>query len=241
MKLLLLTILTFASLVGKAQNLLTPSKNSFESKWVKNANYKMVWYALKDTAKIEIGKIATQILTADKTLMVVTNVSMKNMKVPWVDTTVAEMKTLQPIRHSSYNMQRDMVLNFGKVVTGFYNDKMKSKISIVSDTTKSDYFDSNLYPVLIGWLPLRNGFKQDISIYDHNPSAKIGVIKASITNVTSNTYQTEKNGIRKVWVVTVTDEISNGVNTYYFDKVNRTLWKQEIDANGRKMMMKLVE
>ncbi len=169
---------------------------------------------------------------------------MKNSKTPWIDTTIANISTLTPIRHASYNMQRDMVLNFGKIVTGYYKDKMKKSKTIVNDTTNSDYFDSNLYPVLIGWLPLDNNYKQDISIYDYNPSAKIGVIKASVKNVSSSTYQTHKNGIRNVWVVTVSDEIGNGengVSTYYFDKADRKLWKQEIDANGRKMMMKLVE
>jgi len=244
MKSILFSVLVITSLTSHAQSLLTPSKKAFDKKWIKNANYQMTWYALKDTSKFEIGKVTTQILTDKNNLTVITQVSMKNMKTPWIDSTVANIKTLKPVRHSSFNMQRDMVLNFGKIVTGSYNDKMKKNKSLISDTTKIDYFDSNLYPVLIGWLPLDNNYKQDISIYDYNPSAKIGVIKASVKNVTSNTYQTDKNGMRNVWVVTVSDEIGNGengVSTYYFDKEDRKLWKQEIDANGRKMMMKLVE
>ena len=244
MKLILLSVFTIVTFASSAQNLLTPSKKSFEKKWVSNANYQMTWYALKDTAKVEIGKVTTQISTDKINLIVVTQVSMKNMKTPWVDSTVANLKTLKPIRHSSYNMQRDMVLNFGKIVTGFYNEKIKNNKTVIKDTTKSEYFDSNLYPVLIGWLPLDNNYKQEISIYDYNPSAKIGVIKAIVKNVSSSTYQTDKSGIRNVWVVTVSDEIGNGengVSTYYFDKADRKLWKQEIDANGRKMMMKLVE
>ncbi len=244
MKLLFLLILTIASFTSNAQSLLIPSKKSFDKKWVKNSSYQMVWYALQDTAKFEIGKVTTQILVDKKNLTAITNVSMKNMKTPWVDSTIANVKTLKPVRHSSYNMQRDMVLNFGKIVTGFYNDKMKKNSTMVNDTTKGDYFDSNLYPVLIGWLPLENGYKQDISIYDYNPSSKIGILKASIKNVTSGTYQSDKSGIKNVWVVTVTDEIGNGengVSIYYFDKADRKIWKQEIDANGQKMMMKLVE
>lgn len=244
MKSIFVFLLAAAALTSNAQNLLTPSKKSFDKRWIKNTTYQMTWYTLKDTAKFEMGRVTTQISTDKTNLTVVTQVSMKNMKTPWVDSTVANLKTLKPIRHSSYNMQRDMVLIFGKIVTGFYNDKMKKSETIVSDTTKSDYFDSNLYPVLIGWLPLDNNYKQDISIYDYNPSAKIGVIKASVKSVSSSTYQTDKNGIREVWVVTVSDEIGNGengVSNYYFDKADRKLWKQEIDANGRKMMMKLVE
>ena len=244
MKLILLSVLTIVTFASSAQNILTPSKKSFEKKWVSNANYQMTWYVLRDTAKVEIGKVTTQISTDKINLTVVTQVSMNNMKTPWVDSTVANLKTLKPIRHSSYNMQRDMVLNFGKIVTGFYNEKINKNKTVIKDTTKSEYFDSNLYPVLIGWLPLDNNYKQEISIYDYNPSAKIGVIKALVKNVSSSTYQTDKSGIRNVWVVTVSDEIGNGengVSTYYFDKADRKLWKQEIDANGRKMMMKLVE
>jgi hypothetical protein len=190
MKSIFLFVLIIATLTSNAQNLLTPSKKSFDKKWVKNTNYQMTWYAFRDTAKFELGKVTTQISTDKINLTVVTQVSMKNMKSPWVDSTVANLETLKPIRHSSYNMQRDMVLNFGRIVTGFYDDKMKKNRMTVNDTTKVDYFDSNLYPVLIGWLPLDNNYKQDISIYDYNPSAKIGVIKASVKNVSSSTYQT---------------------------------------------------
>lgn len=244
MKSVFLFVLPILTLASKSQNLLTPSKKSFDKKWVNNSKYQMTWYALKDTAKIELGKVTTQITKDKISLTVITHVSMTNMKIPWIDTTVANLKTLKPIRHSSYNMQRDLVLNFGKIVTGFYNDKIKKNIILVNDTTESDFFDSNLYPILIGWLPLKNNYKQDILIYDYNPSAKTGAIKASIKNVGSGLYQTDKSGIRKVWIVSVSDEIGNsenGVSTYYFDKVNRKLWKQEIDVKGRKMMMKLVE
>lgn len=244
MKSTLLFALALAGLAGNAQTLLIPTKKSFDKKWVRNSSYQMIWYAVKDTTKFEMGKVSTQISLDKKTLTVITWVNMKNSKAPWTDTTVANLKTLKPIRHASYNMQRDMVLNFGNTVTGFYDDKIKKRKTIVNDTTNSDYFDSNLYPVLIGWLPLNDNYSQDISIYDYNPSAKIGVIKASIKKVSGGTYQTEKSGIRNVWVVTVTDEIGNGENgesTYYFDKTDRKLWKQEINANGRKMMMQLVE
>ncbi len=80
-----------------------------------------------------------------------------------------------------------MVLKFEKVVTGFYNVKMKQKNTIIKDRTLMEYFDSNLYPFLIGWLPLKEGYTQNISIYDYNPTAKIGVLKARVTEVKSGT------------------------------------------------------
>ncbi|MEJ7828486.1 MAG: hypothetical protein WKF91_09830 [Segetibacter sp.] len=210
MKLLITTIFAVLTIAGNAQMSLTPGKKVFEKTWIKNQTYQMKWFAIRDTSKFEMGTVSTQTLSDNKYLTIITRVNMKNSRAPWVDTTVAEIKTLKPIRHSSFNTQRDMVLTFGKIVTGFYNDKTKQQNTIISDTTTSEYFDSNLYPALIGWLPLKDGYKQDISIYEYNPSGKIGVIKATINDVKSGTYQSSFSGTKNVWIVTVADEIGNG-------------------------------
>ncbi len=241
MKPFLLSLLTVASLTAGAQSPLTPSEKAFEKKWIKNETYTMTWYALKDTLKFEMGKVTTERSAANDQLSIVTRVALKNMKAPWVDSTVALLKTLQPLRHASYNMQRDMVLDFGKTVTGYYLDKMKKINTVISDTPQHDYFDSNLYPVLLGWLPLKDGYQRDIAIYDYNPAARTGVLKASVQKVTSGLYLSDKSGERAVWVVTVSDEIGNGVSTYYFDKADRRLWQQDITTGGRRMLMKRVE
>lgn len=244
MKSILTTILAIVTIAANAQMGVTLGKNSFQKKWLKNETYQMIWYAISDTAKLEIGKVSTQIKIDKKNITIVTHVNLKNMKTPWVDSTIAKISTLEPIHHGSYNMQRDMVLNFGKIVTGFYNDKTKQQLTIISDTTVGDYFDSNLYPSLIGWLPLKEGYKEDISIYDYNPSNKIGVIKARVNEVKSGTYNSISSGAKSVWIVTLTDEINTGKNDntiYYIDKADRRLWKQEINAGGRKMMMQLTE
>jgi hypothetical protein len=243
-KFILLSIIVLVASFANAQTTLVPSKNAVEKKWIKSQDYQMVWYAIRDTSKMEIGKVNTSISSNKKNITVVTQVSMKQMKTPWVDTTVADKNTLKPIRHSSYNGQRDMVLNFGKVVTGKYNNKMKKKQTEIKDTTNEAYFDSNLYPTLISWLPLKEGYKQDIAIYDYNPDGKIGVIKAFVKEVKKGIYENKKSGTRNVWVVTVADELGNGENgisTYYIDILDRKVWKQEINAGGRKMEMVLVE
>lgn len=244
MKSIITTILVIITIAGSAQTSITPGKKSFEKRWIKNETYQMIWYVLRDTEKVEIGQVLTQIKTDKNIITIVTQVNMKNMKTPWVDSTIANFSTLRPIHHASYNVQRDMVLNFGKIVTGFYNDKAKQLLTTISDTTKEDYFDSNLYPALIGWLPLKESYRTDVSIYDYNPSGKIGVIKAHIANVKIGIYNSISSGAKNVWIVTVTDEISTGKNDfmiYYIDKSDRRLWKQEINAGGRKMMMQLTE
>ena len=97
---------------------------------------------------------------------------------------------------------------------------------------------------MVAWLPFKDGYKKDLSIYDFNPLGKIGVIKASVLGVKSGIYQTNFSGPKNVWIVTVTDEIggsTNGLMTYYIDKDDRRLWNQEINAGGRKMIMQLIE
>jgi len=220
---------------------LTPSAKTLENKWIKDEAYKMAWYMVRDTARVEIGTVSTQLTTNKDRLITVTSVSMKGMKENWIDSSICVRNTLSPIRHASYNGQRDMVLNFGRVVTGFYRDKMRKKDTAISDTTRTPYFDSNLYPVLIRWLPLKEGFTQKIAIYDYNPSAKVGVISASVDKVGTGTYSSKTAGLRNVWVVDVTDEISNGKSTYFVDKQDRRLWKQTMEAGGRNMMMVVIE
>lgn len=244
MKSLLFFLLAITFLPGFSQTMLVPGKNVFEKKWVTNNTTRMGWYVVADTSRFEVGEITTETVVNDKQVIIVTRVNMKNSKAPWTDSTIADIATLKPVRHASYNAQRDMVLEFGKVVTGYYFDKLKKANTVISDTTRTGYFDSNIYPALLGWLPLSEGYHQDINIYDFNPAAKSGILKASVNTVKSGTYSSAHSGTRNVWIVSVSDEIGNGGNgtsTYYFDKADRKLWKQEIEANGRKLEMLLKE
>lgn len=241
----LLVILGFGfTNILHSQIILVPGKRAFERKWVKNEVTEMVWYALNDTTKVEIAKVGTSIIVNKSDLILVTEVKLKGSKSKWIDSSIASLATLRPIYHSSYNMQRNMVLYFGKVVKGFYFDKLKICNTVISDTTTTGYFDSNLYPALIRWLPLSNGYQQSIYIYDYNPASKIGVIKAAVTNVTPGEYLSKTRGLRAVWIVTVKDEIGNGengVSTYYVDKADRKLWQLSIDSGGKKMLMQLLD
>lgn len=244
MKFSIMLLFTLSTAAVNAQPVLLPGKKAVEKKWIKNEQYQMTWYALKDTERIEMGKVNTEIIAGKKQLLVITTINMKMMKGPWIDSTIADGKTLAPVYHSSYNMQRDMALHFGNPVTGFYNDKMKKKNILISDTASGDYFDSNLYPALLRWLPFKEGYTKDIPIYDYNPAGKKGILKASITYVKKGIYNSAASGGHPVWIVRVSDEIGggeNGVSDYYIDIADRKLWKQEINAGGRRMLMQLTE
>ncbi len=103
------------------------------------------------------------------------------------------------------------------------------------------YFDSNIYPSLITWLPLAEGYRQDISMYDFNPNGKTGLLKAMIKEVKKGIFVSAKTGSHDVWIVSVSDEIAASVSTYFIDIADRRLWKQEVNAGGRKMILESIE
>lgn len=230
-------ILSFFSLTNAQIKDQTPEKNEIVPNLIKNGKETMIWYALKDTTKIEIAKIYTDISRNGKTINVKTTVKMSG-KPDWVDETTAELPQLKPIKHTSFNTQRDMSLNFGKTVTGYYTDKVTNAKTEINEKVDGSFFDSNLYPQIIRWLPLKDNYKTDIAIFDYNPKSGSGLMKAHITNTQKGSFQN-----KEVWIVSVTDDISsNAVKmTFYIDTKSNQLLKQEIDAGGRKMLIERIE
>lgn len=213
----------------------TPKDNKIASSFTKNEEYKMKWYALNDTSKIEIGDVYTKILKTDKQINMTTTVRMKNNP-DWIDESIAELPYFSPLKHTSTNVQRDMLLNFEyeNIVTGYYTDKTENKKNEINEATNGDYFDSNLYPQLIRWLPLKEGYTTSISIFDYNPKSSIGIMKAYVTDTKKGSLNN-----KAVWLVSVTDDISQkqALSVYYIDANTREILKQEISMGTRKMLM----
>jgi hypothetical protein len=238
---LLLIFSIFISLSSLSQDSnITPLNNCFDSNLIKTESYEMTWFMEAGTSKIEIGKIKTEIKRTEKNITIINSVKMKQAPTEWIDSTVAYINNLKPIYHSSYNQQRNMVLNFNKKVTGYHIDKKTNIKSEISEMTASSYFDSNMYPQLIRWLPLKNGFQKTISIFDYNPTAKTGIMKAFIKNVVRG--KVPGNEDSDVWIVKVTDDITDNkaIMTFFIDVNTRKIIRQEMNMQGRKMIMELI-
>ena len=111
---------------------------------------------------------------------------------------------------------------------------------MVNEASEVSFFDSNLYPYLLRFLSFKENYTAAIPIFDYNPNGAMDVVHAYITNVTTSTIEHKQLGKRTVWAVTVTDELNgNAASTsiYYIDQQDRTLWKQEITAGKRTMLM----
>lgn len=243
-KILLILLIAFGSSAPVFSQVLplSPSNNPANSKLLKPETSEMNWFMIKDSVKVQIGKLQTQIKKKKNQIFIITTVEMKQSSTKWIDSTIVETQNFKPIYHSSYNQQRDMVLKFGKKITGYYLDKQTKNKTLISEEVHKSFFDSNFYPQLIRLLPLEDNYSTTISIFDYNPTAKIGVITATIRNTKEVTI--DFNGQKKsVWKVETTDDISNNstLNTYYIEVSTRKVLKQEIDFGGRKMLMELTE
>lgn len=238
----LLFVVLFSNNAFGQKKIISPDHNTFDSKLIKAGTSKMTWYMLQDTLKIEIGKVNTEVSKKDGNVVIITKVEMKETSVQWTDTTVAKINTLKPVYHSSFNQQRDMVLNYDQEISGYYLDKKTNTKTSISEQTTKSYFDSNIYPQLIRWLPLKDNYTQTISIFDYNPNAETGVITATIKKVTSGFIIINEQK-KEIWKVSTTDDISDNkvINTFFIEKESRKLLKHDIDMQGRKMSMELTE
>lgn len=222
--------------------LLSPLNNPANKNLIKSETSEMAWFMLKDSLKIQLGNVQTQIQKEKEKINIITTINLKQSSTRWIDTTIVDIQNFKPIYHSSFNQQRDMVLKFGEKITGYYLDKKTKSKTKIYEEVNTPFFDSNFYPQLIRLLPLKNGYSNTISIFDYNPTAKIGVITATVRSTEEITI--DFNGQkRQVWKVETTDDISNNTakSTYYIEISTRKILQQEIDFGGRKMLMELVE
>lgn len=240
--LLFLLSFLFSISFSYGQSILNPSNHNANLDLLKSGAHTMSWFMVQDSTEMKIGNVKTEINKEEKKTYIITTVDMNQSPSTWVDSTVVTTLDFKPIYHSSYNMQRDMVLKFGNKITGYYFDKQSNTKSKISEETNKPFFDSNFYPQLIRLLPLKEGYTNTISIFDYNPKSKTGVITATIKNTAETTIYS--NGeLKEVWKIETTDDISNNtaISTYYIDKSTRQLLKQEIDFGGRKMIMRLIK
>jgi len=203
---------------------------------VKPDSYKMMMYVIRDTNRREFGESLVTIENKDGKVFVTQDTKVYNMPSKWIDSTVALSKGLAPVYHSSMNMQRDMNLQFGSaIVKGSYNDKMKKKTTGIEDTVSGKYFDSNLYPFLISWLPLEEGYTATVPIYDYSSTDKHGITKVTITDVRKTSIPFNGGSIN-VFEVTV-QNISNNISKYYVGVKDKRIYRIDSKSGGGSMQM----
>jgi len=237
-----LTAFFIVTAVNLHAQTVTPGDRAIETKWIKKEDYRSKWFVIRDTLSHEIAEIITDITPTDDKLTIITEYKVKGAKTKWLDTTVVALPSLAPLHHSTTNLERDMTLDFGKDIKGYYYDKRTKKVTDIEQPAPRPYFFSGFYPYLIRMLPLKDGYTAELPLFDYTP-AKNGIIMASITEVKSGTFRSKRNGMVGVWLVTVTEEVGGNKSkiTYYIDKKDRKLWRQDIDTAMQKLLIRVVE
>jgi len=220
-----------------AQSLIKPGDNSFDKNFIKSAHYEMSYFAVSGLQNVEISSFDVEVKVNGKTIEVYTRINTPAGNSIWIDTSIADRNTLKPVYRSSDNSDKQYHLKYGNTIEGYYFDKKLNKGNQVKDNNKSGFFDSFIYPYLLGALPLTSGYKAILPVYEYKPGANSNVSNTRITEVKSSMYRSDKTGEHTVWQVSVFEERTNVKYEYYIDKESRKLWKLEILASTGKQYL----
>jgi hypothetical protein len=197
----------------------------------------MGYYAVSGSNNTEICSFAIDVNANNKTLSIFTTLTFLGTGEKWTDTCISDVNTFKPIYRSSFNGDKEYVLQYGTDVTGYYYNKKEGKRNAIKEPIKELFFDSYTYPYLLGLLPLTTGYKKDIMVYDYKPEHTSNVKKARIEEVRNNIYVSGVTGEHKVWQVSVFEEATGDKYEYYIDKETRRIWKIGIFSKGQLLML----
>ena len=231
-------IFLFCSSSLTAQLKLLPDANNFDKKFLKDIKYEMACFALLRGKEIEVSSFVVQIQKKTGLLSVYTSLKMYSTGEQWIDTSVADANTLKPVYRSSHNPNRELMLKYRKKVTGFSLIKKTNERIQIKEQVKESFFDSYIYPYILGALPLSSGYKGNLPVYDFKPGSTNNIKNTRIEEVKSNMYESEMTGEHQVWQVSIFEELSGEKYDYFIDKEDRKLWKINIlAADGQKYIL----
>lgn len=233
---LTLSILLLAAFVN-AQKIPVIGGGQFDKSFYKDVRQEMSYSLRNGGSDNEIGSFVFETRMKENRLHVYTSLRLFNSTDTWIDTSIADGQTFQPVYRSSSTPAGEMVLNYEKEITGFYYDRKTKKKTAIREPGQSIFFDSYAYPYLLGLLPLTSGYKSEIAIYDYKQGSERNIKKCRIEEVKSNVFVSSLTGEHKTWQVDVLEEASNDRYIYYFDKDSRRLWKIEIFSRGQHIVL----
>jgi hypothetical protein len=231
-------VISLCGTAGFPQNLLVPGANSFDKKFITSSKYEMACFAFSGQKMVEVSAFTVEVIANAKTTSVYTSLTMLSNNEQYMDTSIAEANTLNPVYRSSNNPNRILSIKYDREITGYYFDKQTKKKNQVREPAKDAFFDSYIYPYLLGALPLTSGYKATMPVYDYKPGNAGNFKTTRIEEVKNNMYKSELTGEHKVWQVSVFEEATSEKYEYYIDKDSRRLWKIDIlAANGQRFVL----
>lgn len=236
-KISFLTTILGMSLMVSAQTQVS-NQQLFDKKLLKEGQFEMACYMLNGGNMVEFATFNIEVSTANNRLSIFTSVFTKGSKETWADTSISDATTFHPIYRSSSNQNREFVLKFGKVVTGTYFDKATRERISIKESVPAGYIDSYAYPYLLGTMPLKLGYKKQLSVYEYKRENESNLKKVIVEETKNNIHNSPNTGQHKVWAVSVLEEATGDRYVYHIDQASSRIWKVEItDSKGNQILM----
>ncbi|OJJ19116.1 hypothetical protein BKI52_20075 [marine bacterium AO1-C] len=229
------TALLISIIQTQAQITITPTKKFIENQYLQNevsryelsveVNGKRVVRAVQEDA-ITLMPAKNQLLRVQKLLVQGRAMS--------IDSALITLDNFQPIYHAGINPRRNIQLKYdyatGKIM-GSYTPKKQAKPQAIDQKVLTPYFDSNVYEMMLRFLPLKPSLKAKFPAYAYESEEKNGVRWYQIQEVTLQKFNDQP-----CFVVKVKNKQGQVIH-YWINQQNRTLHKYEIQLpNGRKVL-----
>lgn len=237
MKNFILLLLTLPVIVCKAQEILRPGSISYKEKWLQSGKMEMGYYVVNGANRVEICSFIMEAKTDEKNFAVYTTLQFLNSNEKWIDTSIADVKTFQPVYRSSFHKDNEYIIKYGKTVSGYYLDRKNQKSHSIKEPVKETFFDSYTYPYLLSLLPLDGGYRTDLMVYDYRPGNTSNVNKVKIEEVKSNQFTSSLTGKHQVWQVSVLEEATGDKYEYLIDKELKRIRKIDIYSKGQHLVL----
>lgn len=230
-KITLIFLFQFITLNTFGQQTILPGDKSINKSLLKSTSYIMEYSTIQNGAFVSLGNYKVEINYNNQTLDVHATLSFKNKNKPWKDHIVADGTNFKPISFDSERSDRNLNLNFGNEITGYYESHNNQKKTIIKEKSNGLFFDITTYPYILPALPLAEGYKAIIPVYDYEAStAKSRYSNVLITGVYSDFFSSNFSGIHRVWRVEAFEESTKQTYQYYIDQTTQKFWEIRLQS-----------
>jgi len=235
MRFLLSVVLLFSLNLVTAQKTIYPSRGIVGKEFLHDDRFSFKLYGLHDSMKRALGSLEV-IITVDSEArrliyVYIQKVGPANFTALLVDSVIISTEDFSPIYHSTRRQGDETMLNFeGNRVNGEWY--VFNRVRDIIDSTTPPFFDYHILPLLVCWLPLKEGENYELPVYDFIVG-RHSMTSVSITNI--ETLYSDNREIRKI---TVKEHIrKNSGTVFYVDANSHKLLRADIEKGDKKTQM----
>lgn len=225
-KLIPLLLILFGLHYVFGQQTILPGDKSINKSLLKSTSYTMEYSTIQNGILVNLGNYKMQINYNNQTLEVNTVLSFNNNTETWKDYIVADGTSFRPISIDSKRSDRNLNLNYSNEITGLLENHENHKKILIKEKAKGLFFDIAIYPYILPTLPLTDGYKAIIPVYDYEAvPAESRYSNVKITGVYSDFFSSSFSGVHKIWRVEVFEESTKQNYQYYIDQKTQKFWE----------------